>query len=201
MEGYSVKGKIKYIVLLGILLIIFGITFFTIILSSFIASITDGETALKQSSDMDFSDPGDIDIEYKGGKFVIPAPKMVRVSSEYGGRVHPVTGKYKFHGGMDLAAPGGSPIVACADGVVVDASYNGGWGNQVRISHGSNIYTLYAHASKLLVTKGQHVKAGQQIAKIGSTGVSTGNHLHIEVWNGGYGTTYRTNPRPYLFGK
>ena len=123
------------------------------------------------------------------------------MTSKFGMRIHPITGRRKLHGGIDLAAPTGTPMLACADGTVVAAYYHPSWGNHVIISHGSKLYTLYAHASKLLVSKGDKVIAGQQIAKSGSTGNSTGPHYHIEVWNGGYGTAYRTDPYPYLFGK
>lgn len=137
---------------------------------------------------------------YRGGQFVFPAPEMTRISSYYAGRIDPITGKKSNHGGMDLAAPGGSPILACADGKVVFSGYSGSWGNRISIDHGNNLYTLYAHASRLLVDVGDQVKAGQEIAKVGSTGRSTGNHLHLEVWVGGYSTKYRVDPYPYIFG-
>lgn len=120
--------------------------------------------------------------KYTGGVMVWPAPQYTRISSEFGGRTHPVSGKYKYHSGMDLAAPGGSPILAAASGKVIIAGNTGnGYGNYVVIDHGGGITTLYGHCSKLLVKKGQSVSRGQQIAKVGSTGLSTGNHLHFEV--------------------
>lgn len=173
--------------------IIFLALFFIISAAAISSAFSVGLANEAQNNvETDFDDDVIYEGEYKGGKFIFPAPKMTRVSSEYGSRTPP-------HGGIDLAAPGGSPILACADGIVVVAEYHYSWGNHVRINHGGNMYTLYAHASKLLVKKGDKVKAGQQIAKIGTTGSSTGNHLHLEVWKG-YGTKYRVNPRPYIFG-
>ena len=133
--------------------------------------------------------------KYTGGVMVWPAPQYTRISSEFGGRTHPVSGEYKYHSGMDLAAPGGSPILAAASGKVIIAGNTGnGYGNYVVIDHGGGITTLYGHCSKLLVKKGQSVSRGQQIAKVGSTGLSTGNHLHFEVRVKGA----CVNPRKYI---
>lgn len=124
---------------------------------------------------------------YDGGKFCWPAPSYTRVSSEYGYRIHPTLGVEKFHNGVDLAAPGGSDILAAYDGEVVAAAYNGSMGNYVMIDHGDGLYTIYMHASKLLVSSGQVVVRGQRIALVGTTGRSTGNHLHFSVRvNGSY---------------
>lgn len=124
---------------------------------------------------------------YDGGAFCWPAPSYTRVSSEYGYRIHPILGTNKFHNGVDLAAPGGSDILAAYDGVVVGAAYNDSMGNYVMIDHGGGLYTIYMHASKLLVSSGQSVSRGQKIALVGTTGRSTGNHLHFSVRvNGNY---------------
>ena len=124
---------------------------------------------------------------YDGGKFCWPAPSYTRVSSEYGYRIHPIYGTQKFHNGVDLAAPGGSDILAAYDGTVVAAAYNASMGNYVMIDHGDDLYTIYMHASKLLVSSGQAVSRGQRIALVGTTGNSTGNHLHFSVkLNGSY---------------
>ena len=133
-------------------------------------------------------------IVYNGGVFCWPAPSYTYVSSEFGYRIHPVYGTKKYHSGMDLAAPGGSPILAAANGVVRFAGWNGGYGYCVIIDHGNGIQTLYGHSSKLLVSSGQRVTRGEKIALVGTTGTSTGNHLHFEVLNNGVAT----NPRPYL---
>lgn len=132
--------------------------------------------------------------QFVGGKFINPAPNFVRVSSEYGYRIHPITKTKKLHTGIDLASAAGSKCVAAASGTVIYAGWYGGYGNAVVIDHGGGITTLYAHNSALLVSKGQQVTQGQQIAKIGSTGNSTGPHCHFEVRvNGSH-----TNPRAYL---
>ena len=118
-----------------------------------------------------------------------------RVTSEFGNRVDPITGKRKGHGGMDLAVPTGTPIRAALPGTVVVSKYNaGGYGYYVMIDHGNGLATLYGHCSKLLAKVGQTVEAGDIIALSGSTGRSTGPHLHFEARVNGE----RTNPRAYL---
>ena len=118
-----------------------------------------------------------------------------RVTSEFGNRVDPITGKRKGHGGMDLAVPTGTPIRAALGGTVTVSKYNaGGYGYYVMIDHGNGLSTLYGHCSKLLARVGQTVQAGDIIALSGSTGRSTGPHLHFEVRVNGE----RTNPRQYL---
>ncbi len=120
--------------------------------------------------------------KYTGtGKFVWPVPASHRVTSKYGYRIHPVYKTKKFHAGIDIGAGYGSDIVAAESGTVTTAAYGSGYGKYVVISHGSGITTLYAHCSSLLVKVGDKVSRGQVIAKVGSTGVSTGNHLHFEV--------------------
>lgn len=126
-------------------------------------------------------------IKYDGGMFQFPCPGYTRVSSEYGNRLHPTLGVNKFHNGVDLAAPTGTPILAAYDGRVVGASYNSSMGNYVMIDHGDGLYTVYMHASKLYVSNGQSVSKGDTIAAVGSTGRSTGPHLHFSVrLNGSY---------------
>ncbi|MBQ7564423.1 MAG: peptidoglycan DD-metalloendopeptidase family protein [Lachnospiraceae bacterium] len=120
-------------------------------------------------------------IVYDGGKFAWPAPDYTRISDEYGMRMHPTLGIEKFHSGIDLASPSGSRILAAYDGEVVAANYSASMGNYVMIDHGDGLYTIYMHASKLLVSEGQLVVRGEQIAKVGSTGRSTGPHLHFGV--------------------
>ncbi|WP_249312104.1 peptidoglycan DD-metalloendopeptidase family protein [Congzhengia minquanensis] len=108
-------------------------------------------------------------------------PDYKRISSPYGMRKHPITGETKMHNGIDIAADEGTDIKAAASGTVLLAGNNGGYGNCVIISHSDGTQTLYGHASKLLVSAGQKVEKGQVIAKVGSTGNSTGNHLHFET--------------------
>lgn len=121
--------------------------------------------------------------KYAGGSMVWPCPGNYDITSPYGMRKHPILRKYKMHTGIDIGADRGDSIVAANSGTVIISQYDrsGGYGNMVVIDHGGGITTLYGHASKLLVTVGQQVKAGQVIAKVGSTGLSTGNHLHFEV--------------------
>lgn len=126
-------------------------------------------------------------LTYDGGVFCFPAPSYTRISEEYGERIHPILGVPQFHNGIDIAAPNGSPILAAYDGEVVAAAYSGSMGNYVMIDHGDSLYTVYMHASALYVSKGALVTKGEQIAAVGSTGRSTGPHLHFSVRkNGGY---------------
>lgn len=134
--------------------------------------------------------------KYDGGVFTWPAPSYTRISDEYGYRTHPILGVQQFHNGLDMAAPGGSPILAAYDGKVVAAAYSSSMGNYVMIDHGDSLYTIYMHASALYVSKGAEVSKGDKIAAVGSTGRSTGNHLHFSVrLNGNY-----VSPWNYLRG-
>jgi murein DD-endopeptidase MepM/ murein hydrolase activator NlpD len=103
------------------------------------------------------------------------------VGSGYGMRTDPFTGQFAMHAGVDFAAPIGTPIYAAAGGVVVSAEAHPVYGNSVKLDHGNDLATLYAHASRILVKPGDLVKKGQKIAEVGSTGRSTGPHLHFEV--------------------
>lgn len=119
--------------------------------------------------------------KYDGGIFAWPCPAYTRISSPFGYRMHPTLGVVKFHNGVDLAAPAGSAILAAYDGTVISAAYNDSMGNYVMINHGDGIYTIYMHASALYVSAGQKVTKGETIAAVGTTGRSTGNHLHFSV--------------------
>lgn len=124
---------------------------------------------------------------YSGGKMEWPVPGFSRISSPYGMRVHPIFKVKKLHTGIDIPAPTGSKIVAAAAGKVIQATTMGGYGKAVIIDHGGGIATLYAHNSSITVSVGQVVGRGEQIARAGSTGNSTGPHLHFEVRkDGGY---------------
>jgi murein DD-endopeptidase MepM/ murein hydrolase activator NlpD len=103
------------------------------------------------------------------------------IGSGFGSRVDPFSGQMSMHAGLDFAAPVGTPILAAAGGVVSVAEVNAAFGNMVVVDHGNGLQTLYAHASKLDVRAGEIVRKGQQIARVGSTGRSTGSHLHFEV--------------------
>ncbi|MBU1109157.1 MAG: LysM peptidoglycan-binding domain-containing protein [Candidatus Riflebacteria bacterium] len=112
-------------------------------------------------------------------------PVRGRLSDKYGWRKHPVYRKRLFHAGIDIAAPKGTPIAVAQNGKVIYAGRRAGYGNLVIVSHANGFSTRYAHCSKILVKKGQNVKAGQLVAKVGATGVATGNHLHFEIRRNG----------------
>lgn len=116
-------------------------------------------------------------------KYVLPVSGG-RVTSQYGWRTDPFTGQRTFHGGVDIGLPEGTPIYASGAGVVIESGVKGGYGYAVMIQHDDGLVTLYGHASKLLVKKGQRVVQGQLIARVGSTGRATGPHLHFEVRKG-----------------
>jgi len=121
-------------------------------------------------------------------------PARGRVTSEFGPRLSPVTRRREFHFGIDIAGQRGIPILAAADGKVVFAAYRRGFGNTIIINHGYSLSTLYAHLKSFNVPAGSEVKKGQVIGYMGSTGYSTGAHLHYEVHKKGIAV----NPRGYL---
>ena len=132
--------------------------------------------------------------DYVGGEFLWPSPGYHTITSEFGNRIHPILKVKKLHTGLDIRVPSGSNIVAANAGKVIKAAWNNSYGYMVMIDHGGGIVTLYAHNSQLKVKTGDIVTRGQLIALSGSTGASTGPHLHFEVRvNGEY-----KNPRLYL---
>ncbi len=135
---------------------------------------------------------------YTGGVMAWPVAKSgTYITSDYGIREHPIQGVVKQHTGIDIGNAGfGAPVIAAADGVVTMASYYGGYGNCVMINHGNGISTLYGHGQKILTTVGTEVKKGDLIMEVGSTGNSTGPHLHFEVRVNGS----PVNPKQYLQG-
>lgn len=132
------------------------------------------------------------------GAIAVPSDKPVKaasLTSSFGTRTDPFKGRRAMHGGIDLAGPVGTPIYATADGVVLRSGWNsGGYGNMVEIDHGNGIVTRYAHMSQVLIKKGARISRGQQIGKMGSTGRSTGSHLHYEVRIDGK----PVNPIPFM---
>lgn len=112
-------------------------------------------------------------------------PVSGKVTSGFGSRFHPILGYARMHRGIDLRATHGAPIAAAADGRVVAAGWHGGYGRQVSIAHGGGIETTYAHMSRMAVSSGQAVRKGQVIGYVGSSGLSTGPHLHYEVYKNG----------------
>ena len=124
---------------------------------------------------------------FTGGKMAWPVPSSGRINSYFGYRMHPVLKRNKLHTGLDIGAPTGAPVIAASSGTVMHSGRMGSYGNTVMIDHGGGIVTLYAHNSALVVSRGQKVTQGQTIAKVGSTGMSTGPHCHFEVRkNGAY---------------
>ena len=125
---------------------------------------------------------------FDGGSLQWPLPEAGSITSPFGYRTDPLTGEVSYHTGTDIAAPNGTPILAAADGVVITANgvdrWGGSYGYYVKLDHGG-LQTLYAHCSSICVTTGQQVQAGQVIGYVGSTGRSTGNHLHLEIVENG----------------
>ena len=132
------------------------------------------------------------------GAIAVPSDKPVKTAaftSGYGVRSDPFRGGAAMHAGIDLAGPHGTPIYATADGTVTNAGWNsGGYGNLIKVDHGRGIETRYGHLAQMLVRDGQPVKRGQLIGRMGSTGRSTGNHLHYEVRIDGRAV----NPIPFM---
>jgi murein DD-endopeptidase MepM/ murein hydrolase activator NlpD len=122
-------------------------------------------------------------------------PVHGRISSRYGMRIHPIYGRRMMHTGLDIAAPYGSSIHAALDGRVTFVGWKGGYGKAVIIEHPNGYETLYGHCSTILVDRGQTVKKGDRIAKVGTTGVSNGPHVHFELKKNGK----RTNPESVLY--
>jgi Membrane proteins related to metalloendopeptidases len=139
-------------------------------------------------------------LAFKAGKLAFPLPKRYSVTSGFGTRVDPITGKKgASHTGIDFGAPAGTNILAAADGIVIAAQWVNGYGNYVIIDHGKNdkgqsVWTLYAHMSKISTKEGATVKVGEKIGEVGTTGRSTGNHLHFEVRI----NQTAVDPAPYL---
>lgn len=132
--------------------------------------------------------------DYIGGAMIWPIPGYTTVTSQYGMRVHPITGAYKLHTGVDVGAPIGASFVAAANGIVTKATFNYAYGNMVIIDHGGGVQTLYAHGSEIVAKVGQIVAAGDEVLKVGSTGYSTGPHAHFEIRVNGQ----TLNPLHYL---
>lgn len=137
---------------------------------------------------------GDSTVKKGNTNFIWPCPASGRISSAFGDRSSPTEGASTNHKGIDIPAPSGSSIVAAADGKVVISTYSYSAGNYIMIDHGGGLTTVYMHCSQLLVKEGENVKQGQTIAKVGSTGYSTGPHLHFGVRSGG---SY-VNPSGYV---
>nr|WP_246204453.1 M23 family metallopeptidase [Devosia marina] len=124
----------------------------------------------------------------------MPIVGNFRQSSGYGNRKDPFTGGRAFHSGLDFAAPTGTTVLSAGKGVVIFAGLRSGYGKVVEVAHGNGLVTRYAHLSAFLSQKGQRVQTGTPIAKVGSTGRSTGPHLHFEV----HRADKSVDPKPFL---
>lgn len=131
---------------------------------------------------------------YAGGKLAWPVPASGTITSEFGYRIDPIKKVNKLHKGLDIAAPKGTTVVAADEGTVILASWVSGYGNTVVVDHDNGLVTWYAHMSAISVEEGDAVKRGGKVGEVGSTGDSTGNHLHFEV----HTSSGPSNPRPYL---
>lgn len=128
------------------------------------------------------------------GEMIWPVPSFTKISSSFGTRINPITKEERTHTGIDIPAEKGESIVAAANGKVILADLNEGYGKTVIIDHGNSIATLYGHCSELLVNENDMVSSGTEIAKVGQTGLATGNHLHFEVRKDGEAV----NPLEYI---
>lgn len=139
-----------------------------------------------------------LDLDFVGGEFLWPCPGYYTITSRFGIRVHPILKIIKSHSGTDIACPTGTNILAANDGIVIASQYSTtGYGNMVMIDHGGGIVSLYGHGSELIAQVGQEVKRGDLIMKSGSTGWSTGPHLHFEIRVNGVAV----DSLPYITGK
>ena len=165
-----------------------------VVRSSYINSLTNDEIETRKRIELYQSELDLVDLEilmtalentdttrYVGGTFAWPAPGYYTITSPYSMRLHPIIKVYRLHTGMDIGAPMGSYAIAANDGIVTKATYSYSYGNMVMIDHGGGVSTLYAHGSEILVSVGGTVKRGDPILKVGSTGWSTGPHLHFEI--------------------
>ena len=174
--------------------------------NSYVNSLSEDEKKLKEQADecqnklnlidsqILFLTVGEIDSDYVGGEFLWPTPGYKTITSYFGTRLHPILKTYRIHYGIDIGAPNGAYVVAANSGVVTTSSYLSASGNAIIIDHGGGVSTLYAHASELIAQVGDKVEKGDVIMKVGSTGLSTGPHLHFGISiNGKY-----VDPLPYL---
>ena len=173
------KSKIKKILLLvGAVLILLTFLLMGAVMSAVSNMITGN--AYEQDAALTGEAGGEYEGEYSGGQFTWPVPGVTYISSEYGWRICPYHGR-EFHSGIDIAGPAGKAVVAAERGRVILAGWNGSYGKCVIISHGGGLYSLYGHLQSITVHMNQEVFAGAQVGKLGSTGNSTGPHLHFEV--------------------
>ena len=159
----------------------------------FLLKNSDGAQTPSNSSNTDTSSSNIIRVQEPFNP-ILPMGTIKSVSSHFGNRIDPFTGLWENHQGVDYPAVTGTPILAVANGTVTQAGYSGGYGNLVEIDHGQGYTSKYGHASQILTRMGQQVQKGQVIALVGSTGHSTGPHLHFEMAQ--YGQVF--NPMAFL---
>ena len=147
------------------------------------AEIAAWEAAQAQQNQNNGGGGGNANVSGGGGATLLWPSYCTIVTSYYGNRLHPVYGYYKWHSGVDIGAAGNTSIWAPGNGTVITSGYNSGYGNYVVIRHDNGYYTLCAHMSSRAVSAGQYVSQGQVIGYVGTTGVSTGYHIHFEVWD------------------
>lgn len=178
-----------------------------VVRNSYINKLTEEEVTIKEEIDLYQEELDLVELEillaaleqngntkYVGGTFAWPAPGYYTITSPYGMRLHPVLKSYRTHTGMDIGAPLGSYAIAANDGIVTKSTYSYSYGNMIMIDHGGGVTTLYAHGSELIAQVGDVVKRGDAIMKVGSTGWSTGPHLHFEIRINGQ----TIDPYPYV---
>ena len=189
MEKFLLKWLSKKVLWWGLSFLFSGFFFFLVIFSSAFIIISSASF----SSEIPETSPDDIPVFT--GDFIFPLPTNTNISSHFGYRTNPVTGKNELHGGTDFPAPHGTKVVSTADGVVEFSGWNsGGFGYLIVINHGENLKSLYAHNSRLIVSKGEKVQQNTPISEVGTTGQSTGNHLHFEIHKDGK----KINPMEFL---
>ncbi|WP_309732302.1 M23 family metallopeptidase [Chamaesiphon sp. OTE_75_metabat_556] len=156
--------------------------------TNFVPRVTAIPTLRPNSNPTPFNQPAPATTAYANNgtpgtsvESIYPLMNPARISSRFGWRTHPLTGSRRFHSGIDIAAPSGTPVVATATGTVVSAGWNGGYGKAIVIQHSDTQQTLYGHLSEISVQPGQQIAQGTVIGLVGSTGNSTGPHLHFEA--------------------
>jgi len=173
--------------------VVIGLENSKVVKTSYVNNLTKEEKELQEAMDLYQQELDIIELQillaslektgsdYIGGEFAWPVPGYYTITSKYGMRFHPILKRYTKHSGLDIGAPTGVYIIAANDGVVTQSTYSYSYGNMVMVSHGGGVYTLYAHGSEILKNVGDVVKRGDAIMRVGSTGWSTGPHLHFEI--------------------
>lgn len=168
------QRKTILISLLSVILALFFLLFSAVPVLACVLLSSSNAAQVPESSGTAVAGPSGISL-------IWPTPGYTTITSPYGYRIHPITGEFKFHAGVDIGAPGGAPILAAAGGTVTISTYSSSYGNYVEIDHGNGLRTRYAHMSLRLASAGETVTQGQEIGLVGATGDATGNHLHFEV--------------------